>query len=105
MKKMVWAALLVAGLGNLAWADGNKSKSTETKNPVAMTVEQRQKMAGLHEKMAVCLRSARPVTECHDEIMKGCKDVMGKETCPMMGGMMGHGKHHRHDHESHDSDD
>lgn len=52
--------------------------------------EQREKMATIHEQMAACLRSDKPIAECHKEAMKRCQDVMGKEECPMMGGM------HRH---------
>lgn len=63
----------------------------------ALTKEQRAKMADVHQKMAECLRSERPISECRAEMMKGCKDTMGAEGCPMMGhgpGMMekGHGK-------------
>jgi hypothetical protein len=54
--------------------------------------ETREKMATLHEQMAACLRSDKPVTECHTEIMKNCQDVMGEDGCPMMG--MGWGTHH-----------
>jgi hypothetical protein len=72
-------------------ADDGMSKSAETKGPMRPTTEQRQKMAGLHEKMATCLRSDRPMAECRQEMKKGCKDTMGKDGCHMMGGKMGHG--------------
>ena len=45
-------------------------------------------MAKNHETMAACLRSDKAIGECHDEMMKNCKDT---DTCPMKGHM---GKHH-----------
>ncbi|MGE3341652.1 MAG: hypothetical protein AB7J46_07195 [Candidatus Altimarinota bacterium] len=61
--------------------------------------EDRQKMADLHTKMAECLKSDKAMNDCQSEMMKGCKSMMGKEGCPMMGhmkgmmkgGMMNHG--------------
>lgn len=99
MKKLALLACILAILGNVAMADDSMSKSSEAKGPMKdtrkLTTEQRKTMAGLHEKMATCLRSDRPMSECHQEMMKGCKDTMGKDGCPMMGGRMGHGMHHR----------
>jgi hypothetical protein len=61
------------------------------------TIEQRQKMAMMHENMATCLRSDKPMDDCKKEMMKSCEDSMGKE-CKMMHemhGMNGHKiKHH-----------
>lgn len=65
---------------------------TVTKAP-QMTVEQRSKMAEAHEKMATCLRSDRPFSECHDEMMR-THESTGMGDCPMMGGK-GSMKHHR----------
>ncbi|MCM2280463.1 MAG: hypothetical protein NDI61_01300 [Bdellovibrionaceae bacterium] len=61
--------------------------------------EDRQKMAEMHTKMADCLKSDKPMGDCKNEMMKSCKSMMGKESCPMMdhtkgmmkGGMMNHG--------------
>ena len=56
------------------------------------TPEQRKKMTEVHEKMAECLRSIRPASECHHEMMASCKESMGNAGCPMMGhGPMEHG--------------
>ena len=93
MKRIVIVLCAVATLGNFAVAAENASKPAGAKSPPEVTTEQRQKMAGLHEKMATCLRSDRPMSECRQEMMKGCKDTMGKDGCPMMGGKMGHGMH------------
>jgi len=55
--------------------------------------EDREKMAEVHIKMATCLQSDKPMSDCHTEMMKSCKDMMGKSGCPMMEGMgMGHMK-------------
>ena len=94
MKRMMFLALAVASFGSFAMAAETTSKSTGAKSPPELSSDQRKKMAGLHEKMASCLRSDRPMSECHQEMMKGCKDAMGKGGCMMMGGKMGHGMHH-----------
>src|SRR2546421_12880113 len=53
--------------------------------------ETREKMAKLHEQMAACLRSDKPVADCRAEMMKSCHETMGEHGCPMMD--MGHGMH------------
>jgi len=57
--------------------------------------EMRKKMADAHQKMADCLKSDRPMSECKQEMMKECHQMMkDKGHCPMMGDMgdmMGHG--------------
>jgi hypothetical protein len=64
--------------------------SAEPTSPThpAMTKEQREKMATIHEQIAACLRSEKPISECHKEAMKSCQDMVGKEGCSMMGGGM-----------------
>lgn len=90
--------LVVLGISvGSAFADDTQKDASSSKKmkmmTMTMTTEQRQKMATAHEAMAVCLKSERPMSDCHDEMMKGCKDVMGKDGCPMMGGKgMGYGK-------------
>ncbi len=59
-----------------------------------MSKEQRQKMADVHQKMAECLRSDKPVGECRSEMMKQCRETMGPTGCPMMGHHMGEGEMH-----------
>ena len=54
----------------------------------ALTKEQRQRMATIHERIAACLRSDTPISECHKEAMKSCQETMGKGECPIMGGAM-----------------
>ena len=83
-------------LVTLAWA-GAAHAAEPKKAPPAPTAEQRQKMADIHQKMAECLRSDRPIAECRSEMATACHDTLGAEACPMMGkgrggmgpGMMG----------------
>ncbi len=58
----------------------------------AVSKENREKMAAIHEQMAACLRSDKAIADCHSEMRKSCKDL-GPEACPMMSGMhhSGHG--------------
>jgi hypothetical protein len=76
------AALSVMGAASLAATPPPSATATK---------ETREKMAVLHEQMAACLRSDKPLADCHAEMMKSCKESMGGQGCPMMG--MGKGKH------------
>jgi len=59
--------------------------------PVDPSPEQRHKMAEVHQRMADCLVSARPMAECRSEMQKSCQEMMGKAGCSMMDGGMGSG--------------
>ncbi len=85
------AAFVLLFLSSLV---GSAVSAEEPKGKPAMTAEQRSKMAEAHEKMAVCLRSEKPMKDCHEEMRKACNDNKG-EGCPMMG--MKKGRHHHHD--------
>jgi hypothetical protein len=55
--------------------------------PAAPSKEQREKMAAMHEQVAACLRSDKPIADCHKEAMKHHQQMMGmmgKDGCPMM---------------------
>lgn len=56
-------------------------------NHATPSKEMREKMATLHERMAACLRSDKPIADCRSEMKKSCGEIMGKEGCPMMDGM------------------
>lgn len=63
--------------------------------PSAPTKEMRERMATLHEQMAACLRSDKPIAECRTQMWKHCQAMMGSRGCTGMmgsGGMMGMGK-------------
>lgn len=63
--------------------------------------EMRAKMATMHEQMAVCLKSDKKFSECHDQMMSSCP-MMKDGKCPMMmhhdhGGKKGsHDEHSGH---------
>ncbi len=59
--------------------------------PSAPSKETREKMATAHERMAACLRSDKPIAECHSEMMKSFGHVPADSGCPMMHGAM-HGQ-------------
>jgi len=77
------AALSLMGAASLA--------ATPPSAPTTVTKESREKMAVLHEQMAACLRSDKPLADCRAEMRKSCKESMADQGCPMMG--MGMGKH------------
>jgi hypothetical protein len=52
--------------------------------PAAPSKEMREKMATFHEQLAACLRSDKPIAECHKEAMKHHHEMMGKDGCPMI---------------------
>lgn len=87
-------ALSLVGVGAFAAENPTVKKDSPAKMS-APTPEMREKMAVGHEAMATCLRSDKPIKECHKEMRKQCHDTMG-DNCPMMGkrgkGMM---KHHK----------
>ena len=59
--------------------------------PAAPSKATREKMATAHERMAACLRSDKPIAECHAQMMKGVGHVPGETGCPMMSAGM-HGQ-------------
>ena len=88
---IVTLALLALASAGPTWAADPK------KAPPEASAEQRLKMAEVHEKMAECLRSSRPMTECRSEMAAACQYMLGASASPMMGrgrggmgpGMMG----------------
>ena len=96
MKKILFLMMAVTSMGcGMSAAEVTKAPQM-TQWMMNVTPEQRQSMAELHEKMAVCLRSGKPMSACRDEIQKNCHGMVGTESCYMMGmgkmhrgGMMG----------------
>ncbi len=84
MKRIALLIGLIATLGGPALAE---EKGAAPAKAPQMTAEQLSKMAEAHQQMAACLRSDRPLSECHEEMMKSCHETMGTSNCPMMGGM------------------
>jgi len=97
------ARLWLGTLATLAVVAAPLARADPAKTPpAAPTAEQRQKMAEVHQKMADCLRSDRPLADCRNEMAAACHDMMGAGGCPMMGngpggmgpGMVEHGTGH-----------
>jgi hypothetical protein len=82
---------LMATLALIFGASAAFAAEPPSQSRPAMSKEQRAKMATIHEQMAACLRSDKPVGDCHKEAMKSCQDAMGKDWCSMM-------HEHMHDH-------
>ena len=78
------AALILAAAAPTLAAEPEKA-------PPAPSAEQRQKMAEAHQRMADCLKSDRPISECHSEMKQSCHDAHGEGGCPMMEHGQGHG--------------
>jgi hypothetical protein len=83
--KLMAGVLLIAGTSAVL---GAEPPSTAHAAP---SKETREKMATVHEQMAACLRSDKPIADCHAQAMEHCRSLMGKEGCPMMDMRHGHG--------------
>jgi hypothetical protein len=92
---------LIATLA-LASASAAFAQTPQATAPAEPTPQVRQQMAAVHEKMAACLKSERPIAECKAEMWDDCHALKGASGCPMMGpmgggmgpGMMGGGYRH-----------
>lgn len=69
------AAYLACGTAVLWAAGAALAADPPTGSHPQPTKEQREKMAEAHEKIAACLRSDRPIDECHAE-MKQMHEAM-----------------------------
>ena len=72
------AAYLACGAVLLCSAGSALATEPQQDTQPPPTKEMREQMAQAHEKMAVCLRSSRPIDECHAE-MKKMHDAMKHE--------------------------
>lgn len=94
MRKFVFV-IVFAFLSPMALADrhGHKGGPSAGPGPGMMkepTKEERQAMVDMHTKMAECLKTEKPMADCHKEMVDSCP--MAKEgQCPMMG-MMDRGR-------------
>jgi hypothetical protein len=78
-KSLLMSLALV--LGGVSVVFAAEPPSTAATGP---SKEMREKMAVFHEQLAACLRSDKPIADCHKEAMKHHKEMMGKEGCTMM---------------------
>lgn len=79
MKTKALLLTLVLTMCNVLFAE-EKDDSHKEHSKMTMTQEERTKMAEMHEKMALCLRSSKPLKECKKEMKK----AMHEDGCPMM---------------------
>lgn len=86
-KKMIIAFLLVATVCFSYCASEPKKQESIKVIASSAIPENRQKMAEIHDRMANCLRGDQSMESCHEEMMKSCKEAMGKDGC-MMGQKM-----------------
>lgn len=109
MNKFVLSLLAAFCFSSFSFA-ADKAKEPAKEMP-ALTKEQRADMAKHHQKMAECLKSDKPMSECKKDMHEGCKE----KNCPMMAhkggkkccaeeGSCEHDKGHKHggDHDHHD---
>lgn len=73
------SSAVILGIVSVAFAAEPPSAA-----PTGPSKEMREKMATFHEQLAACLRSDKPIAECHNQAMKHHAEMMGKEGCPMM---------------------
>lgn len=90
MKPQIFTAFVMSVFMSFMIAPTAFSADAKKAEPKAPSKEMRQKMAEVHSKMATCLKSDKPMSECKGEMMKTCQEMMGQEGCPMMGQMGGH---------------
>ncbi|MGE0631427.1 MAG: hypothetical protein AB7H48_12955 [Parachlamydiales bacterium] len=105
MKKPVIALLTLSFICAVSIADQSSAKDSSAQTGSELPKEKRKKMAEMHEKMALCLKSDKSMDDCRDEMRKQCD---GEDGCPMMGkghrGMMGKGHKKMMNHMKQDSE-
>ncbi len=85
MKKLILASVVTMIFSGVAFTVAQAKPGTSAKKTMTEpSAEQREKMAANHEKMATCLRSTSPLSDCKKEMMHSCHETMGKEGCSMM---------------------
>lgn len=93
------AAALACLLALAATANVGFAAEPEHMDHPAATKEMRAKMAAVHEQMAACLKSDRPMAECHAEMMKQHDEYMMHHEAGEHEDMdeCMHRPHHQHD--------
>jgi hypothetical protein len=94
---MTRATTVACGIALLSVAGVSLAAEPEHMDRPPPSKEMRAKMASAHEQMAACLRSDRPMAECHDEMMKQHEMMhQGHDEHEGMGMGMGDSKHSLH---------
>jgi len=98
MKSLFFLSMLITSLfGSISFAQQETTKPITPPHATKIqpfTAQEREKMAAIHEKMATCLRSDRPLKECHNEMHEQYMEAMGTHGCPMTGEMGGRMHHY-----------
>jgi hypothetical protein len=95
---MTRATTVACGIALLSIAGASLAAEPEHMDRPPPSKEMRAKMASAHEHLATCLRSDRPIAECHEEMMKQ-HEMMHHGHDEGMGMGMGdceHSSHHEH---------
>jgi len=87
--RSAWVTVLLISGAGASWAVEPAAP------PNAPTKEMREQMATMHEQMAACLRSDKPVVDCRNDMMKSCQALSPGKNCGMWGSGMGMGMHKR----------
>lgn len=95
---MTRATTVVCGIALLSVAGVSLAAEPEHMDRPPPSKEMRAKMASAHEQLAACLRSDRPMAECHEEMMKQHEMMhQGHDEHEGMGmGEPEHPAHHEH---------
>ena len=74
-------SILVAVSMMACVVSASAAETTKSECP-PLTKETREKMAAVHEQIAACLRSDKPVAECRAEMAKSHSELMQASGCP-----------------------
>jgi hypothetical protein len=85
------ASLLAAVLAAPLWAADTPpagpaaaAQAASSDQEAAPSKAMREKMAAMHEQMAACLRTDKPVADCRADMRKACQDTLPGFDCPGM---------------------
>lgn len=79
--RTLFIALILASAPALAENKGMAPPNLSKEERQARA-EKHEKIAAHHKKMAECLRSSKPLSDCHKELREACEKDPG--SCPMM---------------------
>lgn len=99
-----WTAVLLLIVGGISVSqaradDTSNSAKVRSKHHTRSgmmsepTADMRKKMADMHQMVADCLKSEKPVSECKQEMVKNCPMMKEGKKCPMAAEMDMMGEH------------
>lgn len=84
---MLIAAIMISSPIAFGADKDDKAAKIDKSSWMNMSAETRKQMADMHQKMADCMKSNKPISECRTNMMANCP-MMKDGSCPMMGMMM-----------------